>query len=160
MEPTKDNFEQFEQLVRSKSYAHLTLMEREVVAEFCSSEMEYYQIQLMMKQFKSNISSTVHNLKPAYNVYTRIQEVLHTKWNKTSYYLNSIFDSITSFLQIENYVLKTSLVAFSMVAMLWFSFQSETNSIPQNSDTIIIADSSYKNISFDSSFVKTTTLMP
>ena len=159
---TNKTFELFEQLLLSKKYNQLSLEEKNAITEFCSSETEFHQMQFAMNSFKNNIATTLGEIQPSYHVFENIQQALSNKWNKTSFHLNSILDSFISWLRIENYALRTSVLIIGIVSIFWFSFKAElnVNTNKNSSANNIIADSSYKNLSCDSSFVKNKALAP
>jgi hypothetical protein len=159
MENNIGKFEWFEYVLLNKQYSDLTASEKKELDEFCSSETEFIDMQLMMIQHKKYIESA-KNLQVKHHIYSNLQQALNNKWNQTSIHLNSVLESLYSVFNIKNYLLKTSFAALSISVMLWFSFQSETHTNLKTSTSIIIADTSYKSTSCDTSYFGTKALAP
>ncbi len=157
-----DTFELFEHLLLSKKYVELNLQEKNAIAEFCSSEIEYNQMQFAMNGFRKNVTSTVNTIHPSSSIVDTFQQALSNKWSRTSFHLNSIWDSFLVWLRIENYALRTAMFVMAIVSTFYFSLESKlgVNAKKNSLDNNIIADSSYKNLSCDSSYVKYKALAP
>jgi hypothetical protein len=93
-----ENFEEFEELLRQRSYAELTDNEKQWVTQFISSEAEYESLRQADKQLNHYIADT-RKLTPSPKIWAAIKnDIAQNKKAAKGYWLNTPVPAYATFL--------------------------------------------------------------